>query len=78
MVHLDVLVIGCGTAGEYAAGYSMDEGRSTDIVESEASIMIHGLAVAMTDGATASQVGDLLNSYPTFSESVRCACQTAA
>ena len=48
------------------------------IVGSEASTMIHEVAVAMATGATASQVGNMLHSYPTLSEGVRYACQAAA
>lgn len=46
------------------------------IIGSEASTMIHEIAVAMTMGATASDVGNLLHSYPTLSEGIRYACQS--
>jgi dihydrolipoamide dehydrogenase len=45
------------------------------IIGSEASSLIHEIAAAMAGGVTASKVGNLLHSYPTFSEGVRYACQ---
>ncbi len=47
------------------------------IIGAEASTLIHEIAVAMAGGVTVSGVGDLLHSYPTFSEGVRYACQAA-
>ena len=46
------------------------------IIGSEASTLIHEVAVAMAGGVPVSIVGNLLHSYPTFSEGVRYACQT--
>lgn len=47
------------------------------IIGVEASILIHEIAVAMAGGVSVSSVGNLLHSYPTFSEGVRYACQAA-
>lgn len=47
------------------------------IIGNEASTMIHEVAAAMTTGATVSDVGNLLHSYPTLSEGIRYACQSA-
>ncbi len=41
----------------------------------EASTLIHEISAAMAGKLTAAEVGDLLHSYPTFSEGVRYACQ---
>jgi pyruvate/2-oxoglutarate dehydrogenase complex dihydrolipoamide dehydrogenase (E3) component len=45
------------------------------IVGAQASNLIHEVAVAMVVNATASNVGNLLHAYPSFSEAVRYACQ---
>ncbi len=45
------------------------------IIGSEASTLIHEIAVAMAGGVMVPHVGNLLHSYPTFSEGVRYACQ---
>lgn len=47
------------------------------IIGAEASTLIHEIAVAMAGGVAVSNVGNLLHSYPTFSEGVRYACQAA-
>ncbi len=46
------------------------------IIGSEASTLIHEIAVAMAAGASVSRVGDVLHTYPTFSEGIRYACQS--
>ena len=48
------------------------------ILGSESSTLIHEVAVAMAAGATVSNVGAVLHSYPTFSEGIRYACQSLA
>lgn len=45
------------------------------IIGSEASTLIHEIAVAMDGRLTVSDIGHTLHSYPTFSEGVRYACQ---
>lgn len=47
------------------------------IIGAEASTLIHEIAAAMAGGVTVSNAGNLLHSYPTFSEGVRYACQAA-
>ncbi len=46
------------------------------IIGSEASTLIHEIAVAVAAGASVSRVGDVLHTYPTFSEGIRYACQS--
>ncbi|MBE0481190.1 MAG: NAD(P)/FAD-dependent oxidoreductase [Dehalococcoidia bacterium] len=46
------------------------------ILGAEASSLIHEVAAAMAGKMTVAEVGDILHSYPTFSEGVRYACQT--
>jgi pyruvate/2-oxoglutarate dehydrogenase complex dihydrolipoamide dehydrogenase (E3) component len=48
------------------------------IVGAEASSLIHEVALAMAGGVMASEVGNMLHSYPTLSEGVRYACQAIA
>ncbi len=48
------------------------------IVGAEASSLIHEVAVAMAGKVAASDVGNMLHSYPTLSEGVRYACQAIA
>jgi pyruvate/2-oxoglutarate dehydrogenase complex dihydrolipoamide dehydrogenase (E3) component len=48
------------------------------IVGAEASSLIHEVALAMAGGVTASELGNMLHSYPTLSEGVRYACQAVA
>lgn len=45
------------------------------ILGSEASTMIHEIALAVSAGLTAAGVGGMLHSYPTFSEGIGYACQ---
>ena len=47
------------------------------IVGSQASNLIHEVAVAMAANATVSDVGNMLHAYPTLSEGIRYACQAA-
>jgi len=48
------------------------------IVGSDAGLLIHEIAAAMAGGVPVSTVGNLLHSYPTFSEGVRYACQAVS
>jgi len=61
-----IKVVADGTSGLILGG---------NIIGSEASTLIHEIAVAMAARATAADVGNLLHSYPTYSEGVRYACQ---
>jgi dihydrolipoamide dehydrogenase len=56
-----------------------DSGRilGGHIVGTEASSLIHEVAAAMAGGMSVSDVGNTLHAYPTLSEGVRYACQTA-
>ncbi len=47
------------------------------IVGSQASNLIHEVAVTIALRGTASDVGNMLHAYPTLSEGVRYACQAA-
>ncbi|MBE0479607.1 MAG: NAD(P)/FAD-dependent oxidoreductase [Dehalococcoidia bacterium] len=47
------------------------------ILGAEASTTIHEIAAAMAGHLTVFDIGNLIHSYPTFSEGVRYACQTA-
>ena len=61
-----IKVVADGTSGLILGGH---------IFGSEASTLIHEIAIAMAARATASDVGNVLHSYPTYSEGVRYACQ---
>jgi dihydrolipoamide dehydrogenase len=45
------------------------------ILGAEASTLIHEIAAAITGNLSVNDIGDLLHSYPTFSEGIRYACQ---